>query len=161
MFQEFYKGLNTTKSSVKGEPTIEGIPPTLDDFMMDVVKKFKCFQLQYETDWLDKVYTFYNDLQDLSDYLNNYRKEFVSKIYTNGIVNLTNKYNFIKHAAGNVVEDTEADYLKIHEKLKVLHGHPKNRNLLEKLNKEILQYKSTHENTMDDFLVKEKVTKKT
>nr|CAI5831979.1 unnamed protein product [Callosobruchus analis] len=111
---------------------------TLDEFMAEVLNKYKGFLVQCEVCWIDSCKEYLDTLQKFRNYRQNYLKTFESVFYKNCEEMFQKTVDEVTHDLKEEKKNVERGNKEMFDKLKALYGHPKNESLLKELEE---QYK--------------------
>ncbi|VEN47448.1 unnamed protein product, partial [Callosobruchus maculatus] len=111
---------------------------SLDEFMAEVLNKYKGFLVQCEVCWIDSCKEYLDTLQKFRNYRHMYLKTFESVFYKNCEEDFQKTVDEITHDLKEEKKNIEQGNKEMFDKLKALYGHPKNESLLKELEE---QYK--------------------
>lgn len=86
------------------------------------------------------VSVFLKHLIDFQDLIMTYIPRFVEKYNQNSISYLTNSFENFQYQINQTAQYKKANFYKLHKKLKVLHGHPQNKEALNNLSQEVIDF---------------------
>nr|CAH7739202.1 unnamed protein product [Callosobruchus chinensis] len=111
---------------------------SLDEFMAEVLNKYKGFLVQCEVCWIDSCKEYLDALQKFRNYRQMYLKTFESVFYKNCEEDFQKTVDEVTRELKEEKKHVEQGNKEMFDKLKALYGHPKNEILLKELEE---QYK--------------------
>ncbi|CAH0559055.1 unnamed protein product [Brassicogethes aeneus] len=157
---ELYKSFNEVQTNtikylnntVKEKNETEKNQPSYDTIMSETLDKYKCFKLQYELDWIENIKTFINFINQLKNTTADYKTTFFQNLKHDIVLTLNKNFESMENGLNVYAKDLENIYMGIHNKLKVIHGLPKNKHLLDKLNEEMKNVEENYQNRVEEIL---------
>ncbi|CAH1961575.1 unnamed protein product [Acanthoscelides obtectus] len=136
---------------------------SLDEFMAEVLNKYKGFLVQCEVFWIDSCKEYLDTLQKFRKYEKVYLRSCQSMFYRNCEVDFQETLDDIAHGIKEEKKNMGKGNKEMFDKLKVLHGHPNNKHLLRELEEQyktiFAEYEAKYSKIMDSYKkqLKEKI----